>query len=99
MQDGKFKSLIIDAYNKSRNGHLNGIIYSPNSSIGLTNIEKKFFEPVINGIEPDMLYLRSNLTNTEIEIYEHQLENYIISDNEHTVYVKLIGKDEIALIY
>lgn len=97
MSDGKFKSLIVDAYNKAKEGNLVGIIYSAASTYGLRDLID------INGFaencNPDMLYLKSKLTDTEVDIYKWDLEDYKVKSSESTIYVKLKNKMELALMY
>lgn len=97
MKDEKFKRLIMDAYNKSQERNLVGIIYGAISTYGFMDILD------INGFlknsNPDMLYLKSKLTDTEIDVYKWNLEDYKIKSSENTIYVKLKNKPEIALMY
>ena len=46
-----------------------------------------------------MLYLKSKLTDTEVDIYKWELEYYKIKSSESTIYVKLKNKMEVALMY
>lgn len=96
MKDGKFKSLVVDAYNKSKDGNLVGILYGAASTYGFSELVKvNEFVEISN---PSMLYLKSKLTNTEIDIYEWELEDYKIKDSESTIYIKTKGK-EIPMMY
>lgn len=97
MDNRKFKSLIIDAYNKAKEGNLVGIIYSAVSTYGFRDL--KDVEGFAENCNPSMLYLKSKLTDTEIDIYEWELEDYKIKDSESTIYVKLKNKMEVALMY
>ena len=45
-----------------------------------------------------MLYLKSIHTDTEIQIYEDELKNYVIKKSEETLFV-LIHKGETRLMY
>lgn len=93
----KFKNLIIDAYNKAKEGNLVGIVYSAVSTYGFRDlIDINGFAENINS---SMLYLKSKLTNTELDIYEWELEDYKIKSSESTIYVKLKNKMEVALMY
>lgn len=97
MKDGIFKNLVIDAYNKHKEGNLVGILYGAISTYGfgdLINVDE--FVDVSN---PDMLHLKSILTDVEIDIYEWELENYKIKNSESTIYIKLKNKPEVALMY
>lgn len=97
MSDGKFKNLIVDAYNKAKEGNLVGIVYSAVSTYGFRDlIDIKGFAENSN---PSMLYLKSKLTDTELDIYEWELEDYKIKSSESTIYVKLKNKMEVALMY
>lgn len=96
MKECKFKNLIIDAYNNSKSGNLVGILYGAVSTYGfsdLTNVEE--FVEVSN---PDMLHLKSILTDVEIDIYACELEDYKICKSESTIYIKTNGR-EISLMY
>lgn len=97
MQDGKFKDLVIKSYNKSKEGNLVGILYGAASTYGfsdLINIDE--FAEVSN---PDMLHLKSRLTDTEADIYSWELEDFKIKSSESTIYVKLKNKPEITFMY
>lgn len=95
--DGKFKSLIIDTYNKAKEGNLVGIVYSTVSTYGFRDLID------VNGFAEntpaDMLYLKSKLTGTKIDVYKWELEDYKIKSSESTIYVKLKNKMEVALMY
>lgn len=97
MSDGKFKSLIVDAYNKAKEGNLVGIVYSAVFTYGFKDL--KDVNGFAENINADMLYLKSKLTNTEVDIYKWELEDYKIKSIESTIYVKLKNKMEVALIY
>lgn len=69
---------------------LGGIVYSAASTYGFRDlIDINRFAETIN---PSMLYLKSKLTNTELDIYEWELEDYKIKSSENTIYVKLKNK-------
>jgi hypothetical protein len=96
MKDGKFKSLIVDVYNKSKDGNLVGILYGATSTYGFSDlININEFVEVGN---PSMLYIKSKLTNTEADVYEWELDDYKIKTSESTIYVKIKGK-EIPIMY
>lgn len=97
MSDGKFKSLIIDAYNKANEGNLVGIVYSAVSTYGFRDLID--INGFVKNINSDMLYLKSKLTDTEVDIYKWELEDYKIKSSENTIYVKLKNKMEVALMY
>lgn len=97
MKDGRFKELVLASYEKAQEGNLVGILYGAVSTYGfsdLVDIEK--FVKVGN---PDMLHLKSKLTDTEADIYEWQLENFKVKSSESTIYVKLKNKSELAFMY
>lgn len=97
MDDKKFKSLIIDAYNKAKEGNLVGIVYSAASTYGFRDlIDVNGF---VESINSDMLYLKSKLTDIEVDIYKWELEDYKVKSSENTIYVKLKNKMEVALMY
>lgn len=93
----KFKNLIVDAYNKAKEGNLVGIIYSAVSTYGFRDlIDVSGF---VENINSDMLYLKSKITGTEVDIYKWELEDYKIESSKNTIYVKLKNKMEVALMY
>lgn len=96
MKDGKFKQLILDAYKKSSEGNLVGILYNAVSTQGFSGI--KDIKGFVN-CNPDMLYLKSRLTGNEIDVYEWELEDYKIKESENTIYIKCKNKMEVALMY
>ncbi len=98
MSDGNFKNLIIDAYNKAKegNGNLVGIIYSEISTYRFSELD---IDEFVENSNPSMLYLKSKLTDTELDIYECDLEDYKVKNSESTIYVKLKNKMEVALMY
>ena len=97
MSEGKFKNLIIDAYNKAKEGNLVGIVYSAVSTYGFRDLI--YINGFAETINPSMLYLKSKLTDTELDIYEWELEDYKIKNSESTIYVKLKNKMEVVLMY
>lgn len=97
MKDGKFKKLILDAYKKSFEGNLVGILYNAVSTHGFSDM--KDINGFVEDCNPDMLYLKSKLTENEINVYEWELENYKIKESENTIYIKCKNKMEVALMY
>lgn len=95
--DNKFKNLIVDAYNKAKKGNLVGIAYSAVATYGFRDL--RYINEFAENINTDMLYLKSKLTNTEIDIYKWELEDYKVKSSEGTIYVKLKNKIEVALRY
>lgn len=96
-KDNKFKNLIVDAYNKAKEGNLVGIVYSAVSTYGFRDLVD--VNDFVESINSDMLYLKSKLTDIEIDIYKWKLEDYKIKSGESTIYVKLKNKMEVALMY
>ena len=97
MNNGKFKNLIVDSYNKAKEGNLVGIIYSAVSTYGFRDLID--INGFVDNCNPSMLYLKSKLTDTELDIYEWELEDYKIKSSENTIYVKLKNKMEVGLMY
>lgn len=93
----KFKSLIVAAYNKAKEGNLVGIVYSAVSTYGFRDLRD--INEFAENCNPSMLYLKSKLTDTELDIYEWELEDYKVKNSESTIYVKLKNKMEVALMY
>lgn len=99
MKNGKFKNLIIDAYNKYKEGNLVGILYGAISTYGFSDLKDIDIECFLTECNLDMLHLKSRLTDTEIEIYASELEDYKVKSSESTIYIKLKNKSEIGLMY
>lgn len=97
MKDGIFKNLILDTYEKSKEGNIVGILYGAVSTIGFSEINDiKQFTDLMN---PDMLYLKSTPTNCQIDVYAWELENYVIKKGQRTIYIKVKNKPEIPIMY
>ena len=96
MSNEKFKNLIVEAYKKSKEGNLVGIIYSAVSTYGFSDLIN--VEEFVENSGADMLHLKSKLTDTEIDIYEYDLVDYKIKNSESTIYIKLRNK-EVPLMY
>ena len=94
----KFTNLIKDSYKLSKKGFLIGIVYTPNKTIGFTGIPDEDKLNKILDFKVDMLYLKSNPTDTEIQIYEEDLKNYTIKNSDETLYI-LTKNGEIGLMY
>lgn len=97
MKNGKFTNLILDAYKKSSEGNLVGILYNAISTHGFSDI--KDIDGFVKKCNPDMLYLKSILTGNEIDVYAWELENYTVKESERTIYIKCRNKMEAALMY
>lgn len=97
MKDGKFKNLIIDTYNKCNDKNFVGILYGITSTYGFSDLVD--IEYFLEECNVEMLYLKSNLTGIEIDIFEWTLEDYKVKNSENTIYIKLKNKSEIALMY
>lgn len=97
MKDGIFTKLILDAYKKSSEGNLVGILYNAVSTHGFSDI--KDIDGFVKKCNPDMLYLKSTLTGNEIDVYAWELENYTVKESERTIYIKCRNKMEAALMY
>lgn len=98
MKDGKFKELVKECYKKSKEeGNLVGILYSACNTYGFS--ELKNFDEFVDKILIDMMYLKSTLTNVEVDVYEWELEDFKVKHSESTIYIKLRNKNEIAIMY
>lgn len=96
MKNEKFQNLIIDAYKKSKEGNLVGIVYSAVSTYGFSELIN--VEEFVKVSAADMLHLKSKLTDTEVDIYEYDLVDYKIKNSENTIYVKLRDR-EVPLMF
>lgn len=98
MKDGKFKNLAKEAYNRAKEaGNLTGILYTATQNYGFSQLIN--FDEFADTIQIDMLYLKSKLTDTEIDVYEWELENYKVKHSESTIFIKLKNKPEVAIMY
>ena len=89
--------LIKDAYKLHKSGHLVGIMYNSGKSVGFSEINDEDLEKLLE-LKWDMLYLKSIPTDTEIQIYEDELKNYVIKKSEETLFV-LTNRGETRLMY
>lgn len=96
MKNEKFKQLLIDSYNKSKEGNIVGIVYSAVSTYGFSDLIN--VEEFVENSPADMLHLKSKLTGVEVDIYEYDLIDYKIKNSESTIYVRLRNK-EVPLMY
>ena len=80
-----FDKLIKEAYKLSKSGHLIGILYNSGKAIGFNDLNDEDVDNMSDH-NYDMLYLKSTLTDTEIQIYENELKNYKIKHSEQTLY-------------
>ena len=96
MKNEKFQNLIVDAYKKSKEGNLVGIVYSAVSTYGFSELIN--IEEFVKVSAADMLHLKSKLTGEEVDIYEYDLVDYKIKNSENTIYVKLRNR-EVSLMF
>lgn len=98
MKDGKYKDLVKETYKRAKEeGNLVGILYSATQNYGFSQLIN--FEEFVDTIQIDMMYLKSKLTDTEINVYEWELEDYKVKHSESTIYIRLKNKPEIAVMY
>ena len=98
MKDSKFKNLVKETYKRAKEeNNLTGILYSATQTYGFSQLVN--FDEFIDTINIDMMYLKSKLTNTEIDVYEWELEDYKVKHSESTIYIKLKNKPEVAIMY
>lgn len=98
MKEGKFKDLVKIAYSKAKEeGSLVGILYSATQNYGFSQLIN--FDEFVDTISIDMMHLKSKLTDTEIDVYEWELEDYKVKHSENTIYIKLKNKLEVGIMY
>lgn len=98
MKNQKFKNLLKDTYKLAmKDKNLVGILYSAIATYGFSELIN--FEEFVEKIMIDMMHLKSKLTNTEIDVYEWELEDYKIKHSENTIYIKLKNRPEVAIMY
>ena len=93
----KLQELIKDAYKLSKAGNMIGICHTACAAVGFKDIPEDKIDEFING-KVEMLYLKSLLTDTEIQIYEYELKDYKIKNSEEVLYV-LTNHGETGLMY
>lgn len=96
-EEKKFKRLILQIYNEAERGKLIGIIYAGTITYKISDL--KDIDEVMEGSNFDRLYLKSKLTNTEIDIYKWELEDYNIKRYENKIFIRLKNKMEVELKY
>lgn len=94
MKNEKFINLIKDCYKRK---NLVGILYGAISTYGFSDIID--IDGLLQNGQFDMLYLKSRFTDTEIDVYEWELEDYKIKESESTIYIKCKNKMEVGLMY
>ena len=72
-------------------------IYNLDKSVCFSEINDEDLEKLLE-LKWDMLYLKSIPTDTEIQIYEDELKNYVIKKSEETLFV-LTNRGETRLMY
>ena len=98
MKDSKFKNLVKEAYKRAvEENNLVGILYSATQNYGFSQLIN--FDEFVDTVQIDMMYLKSKLTDTEIDVYEWELEDYKVKHSESTIYIKLKNKPEVAIMY
>lgn len=97
MKDGIFKNLVEETFAIARKGSLIGILYSATQTYNFSKLIN--FEEFIYSVQIDMCYLKSNINNKEVDIYEWELEDYSVDKIKHAIYVKLKNKQEYSLLY
>lgn len=93
----KMQDLIKDAYKLSKAGNIIGICHTACSAIGFKDIPEDKIDEFIDGTV-EMLYLKSLLTGTDIQIYEYELKDYKIKNSEEVLYI-LTTHGETRLMY
>lgn len=98
MNNKHFKNLIKNTYELSKlKNNLIGILYNATQNYSFSQLIN--FDEFIETIKIDMLYLKSKLNNTEIDIYAWELEYYKIKDEENIICIKVKNKPEINIKY
>lgn len=95
MKNEKFKQLIVDTYKIAKTSkNLVGIVYGPISTYGFSDLVN--IEGFAETNAADMLYLKSKLSNTEIDIYEYDLVDYEINNSDRTIHIKLRDRKSVV---
>ena len=97
MANISLKNFILDVFKLINDKQLYVVCYTPVARISLWEVED--VEKFVETTPIDMVYLKSLLTNNEVDVYENQFENYKIKSSESTLYVKVKNKMEVGLMY
>lgn len=97
VEDGKFKELIKESYKRWQGGNITGTLYTALQTYGFSQITD--IDELVGKAVVDMMHLKSMLTDTEIDVYEWDLEDYKVKHSESTIYIKLKNRPEIGIMY
>ena len=93
----KMQDLIKESYKLAKAGNLIGICYSSCASTSFSQIQENKLDEFLEG-PIEMLYLKSIVTDTDIQIYEYELKDFKVKHSEEVLYI-LTNKGETRLMY
>lgn len=99
MMNPKMKNLIMTLYKKCVPGKkILCYLYTPVYTITLNDVESE--DELNNILETyiDMVYVKSLLTDIEVEAYEFTFKNFILKESESTIYI-LTNTKETPIMY
>ena len=96
----KFNELVKESYKRYQESkNIIGTLYTAQITYSFSQITETDLDKLLDKDIVDMMYLSSTLTNTEIDVYKDDLENYKVSHSESTIYIKLKNRPEIGIMY
>ncbi|MBQ8218564.1 MAG: hypothetical protein IJZ79_02340 [Bacilli bacterium] len=99
MTDPKMKNLIVTLYKKCLPGkNIICSLYTPLRTISLFDIESEDELHDLLNLSIDMVYVKSLLTDMEVEAYEFNFKNYVLKESESTIYI-LTKNKEVPIMY
>ena len=99
MTNPKLKNLIMTLYKKclpKRN--IICSLYTPLRTISLFDVESEEELNKLLNLSIDMVYVKSLLTDMEVEAYEFNFKNFVLKEGESTIYI-LTNNKEVPIMY
>lgn len=99
MTNPKMKNLIVTLYKKCLPGkNIICSLYTPLRTISLFDIESEDELHDLLNLSIDMVYVKSLLTDMEVEAYEFNFNNFVLKESESTIYI-LTRNKEVPIMY
>ena len=99
MINPKMKNLILTLYKKCIPGNnILCYLYTPLCTISLRDIESEDDLHSLLEKHIDMVYVKSLLTDMEVEAYDFTFKNFTIKESESTIYI-LTKNKEVPIMY
>jgi len=99
MTNPKMKNLILTLYKKCLPGkNIICSLYTPLRTISLFDIESEEELHDVLNLSIDMVYVKSLLTDMEVEAYDFTFKNFTLKESESTIYI-LTKTKEVPIMY